>query len=504
MDKPALLPGELDHYISQAGAEESLLYLLVKNTKDFASFFHYACADEVWNSKYATFMKMAIEWLTHQFYIEKITEELAVATSQSIRSHYAILKRYIPTNITLQLKDTTIQINSLLLASSSPIFHTKIRRECLEKSKLTMNLAEYEYQSFFRYIEEYVLEGEIKDLWKFDEELLFKILEFSLKYELVELSENTEKMLHKYINKQTVFRLLEKAHEGVLTILKSDCLAFLNSLESGVQFRVVNSNGFECHFYHFSENASDIFEQVCRYVTHFVCADNLISSPEFLQFIRQCPRLISINVAHSSEFSQDFSGFPASLQELNIAACTWLSDQHLRKIVVACPNLVRIVMGSNVQITALGWGALQKLHVLRSVDLSRCQQITDADLRVILHACAGVAELSLADCRQIGDRGFSDLSRNVPRLTHLNLSHTSISDGALVEIMTRCKNLVHLNLTRCGNITDKGVREIGKIPNNLKELVLVNCNVADTTLQELAKARPYLKVEIANTPNTVY
>src|SRR6202034_4523332 len=114
--------------------------------------------------------------------------------------------------------------------------------------------------------------------------------------------------------------------------------------------------------------------------------------------------------------------------------------------------------------------------------LTRCGQIGDEDIQLILQASDKLIILSLEECRGITDAGFYQIPKYNPRFTSLNLAITAISDQPLIELANQCSDLTTLDLTRCENITEKGVFELIRAARRLRELIIKDCDIPESAL----------------------
>lgn len=490
---PALLPQDLFVY-STCETEDSLFNLLVRKPQDFIIFFDYACDDETWSQKFADFMRKALTWITAQSFQGKLSGEFLQRAAQSIRAHFDNLHTSLPYNLIFKLEETSIKVNSALYSSASHFFADLVRRECFDKKNFKLEFPSVSYSEIFRFVEEYVNTGGVAGLWKLDQIQLLRILHYSTHVQMPGLSELCEEILSRYITVQNTFAMLSLAHQENLNKLKSACFHFINAQDFGIQLELCGQGTVGCQFIKFTEQAMDVFEKIRHLITHLLFKDDVPSNPHFGRVVRECPNLIALDISHTNYYTEYMTAVPSDLQELNVSACEWISAHYLKKIVELCPHLHKILLASNVQLTAHGWGELMRLRQLTALDITRCQQVRDEDFKIILHACGGVTELNVEDCKLISDRAFFELARTCQRLQKLNLSRTNIGDASIVEIISRCRNINTLDLTRCENITDKGVFELTRHGFNLQEINLTNCHVSKSTLEEIHKQRPMLKI----------
>lgn len=60
--------------------------------------------------------------------------------------------------------------------------------------------------------------------------------------------------------------------------------------------------------------------------------------------------------------------------------------------------------------------------------------------------------------------------------------------------MMRCKHLITLKITRCSNLTAKGILEAANNAPNLKLLDITKCDTTEETLKKIKEARPFLEL----------
>ena len=95
----------------------------------------------------------------------------------------------------------------------------------------------------------------------------------------------------------------------------------------------------------------------------------------------------------------------------------------------------------------------------------------------------GIQRLGMHECFTLQSSAFEGLLPYLPRLTHLDVAHTRITDRALAAI-PRSARLTHLNLGRCTQITGEGVVEFLTTHPAVTGLVYLNlsCDVASYRL----------------------
>ena len=195
-------------------------------------------------------------------------------------------------------------------------------------------------------------------------------------------------------------------------------------------------------------------------MTDLVFGQDLAEEEQFSKAIKLCPKMVCLDIGHSDAYTDQMKEIPRLLPELSAPACPWLNDSALTALVKTCPNLRKLILTSDSKIGAEGWAALKHLVLLRELDVTRCGQIGDEELKLILEACSGLVSLEMEDCRGVSDKGFFEIPKLNPRLTHLNLARCNINDAGLVELLNKSRSLNYLNLTRCERLTERSIKEI--------------------------------------------
>lgn len=119
------------------------------------------------------------------------------------------------------------------------------------------------------------------------------------------------------------------------------------------------------------------------------------------------------------------------------------------------------------------------LPKLKALDLCACSSTSFRDSfnsiisAQILPATLPIARLSLHECTILPSSVFDNLLPRLPRLTHLDVAHTRITDAALHSIPhTAC--LTHLNLSKCSLLSGASVVNFLTTHPAAKSLVYLN------------------------------
>jgi len=87
------------------------------------------------------------------------------------------------------------------------------------------------------------------------------------------------------------------------------------------------------------------------------------------------------------------------------------------------------------------------------------RNITDAGF-TYLRAFTALTLINVSGCENIADSSAVVMRHNMPSLTSLDISGTSITDKGIVDIMTGCRRIAHLFIRDSQFLTDKGIQSI--------------------------------------------
>ncbi|XP_057422681.1 F-box protein At3g58530 [Lotus japonicus] len=204
-----------------------------------------------------------------------------------------------------------------------------------------------------------------------------------------------------------------------------------------------------------------------------------------------------------------------SLESLNLNGCQKISDTGIEAITSCCPQLKTFSIYWNVRVTDTSL-----LHTVRNckhivdLNISGCKQITDQGIQFVAENYPELESLNLTRCIKVTDDGLKPLLHQCLSLQSLNLyALSSFTDAAYREIslltrlkfldlcgaqnlsdqglhcISKCKDLVSLNLTWCVRVTDEGVIAVAQGCTSLEFLSLFGIvGVTDKCLEALSKS----------------
>ncbi|XP_077840328.1 uncharacterized protein LRRC29 isoform X9 [Macaca mulatta] len=119
--------------------------------------------------------------------------------------------------------------------------------------------------------------------------------------------------------------------------------------------------------------------------------------------------------------------------------------------------------------------SLLMLRALQELDLTACSKLTDASLAKVLQF-PQLRQLSLSLLPELTDKGLLAVAGGCPSLEHLALSHcTRVSDKGWAQAASSWPRLQHLNLSSCSQLTEQTLDAIGQACRQLRVLDVAMC-----------------------------
>lgn len=175
-----------------------------------------------------------------------------------------------------------------------------------------------------------------------------------------------------------------------------------------------------------------------------------------------CPHLNSITLSAPHMTSLDLRGCGVleetvlrcpRLESLDASYCNQLKDGVLGQMANSCSAVTTLVVAACSQVTARGLKTLSALSLLTRLDLSYTFL---TDLTSVYEACGNLENLQLLACKYLEDGALRPLymETKLPRLRHLDLSYTCLSQNAIGDVIARCRNLRTLSVNGCQHINN--------------------------------------------------
>lgn len=133
----------------------------------------------------------------------------------------------------------------------------------------------------------------------------------------------------------------------------------------------------------------------------------------------------------------------------------------------------------------------RRLESLRILDLTACEELTDAAVERIILVAPRLRNLVLAKCKKITDRAVIAITRLGKNLHYVHLGHCAhITDAAVVELVKTCNRIRYIDLACCNRLTDLSIQQLATLPK-LRRIGLVKCQaITDRSILALARHGP--------------
>ena len=125
-----------------------------------------------------------------------------------------------------------------------------------------------------------------------------------------------------------------------------------------------------------------------------------------------------------------------SLTHLSLEGLMSLPDKGLIEIVAGCPSLGTLCLNGCRNLSTDGVAALGRLRLLHTLDVGSCPAI--ASLTDVANGCTGLTSLTVSLCKSLGNKAVRECVEQLPRLSRLNLTGTSVSNEGLAAVASCC------------------------------------------------------------------
>ena len=256
---------------------------------------------------------------------------------------------------------------------------------------------------------------------------------------------------------------------------------------------------------------------VCKNLEYFSLEGCRIDRSSVHTFLLKNRRLVHINLCGMKGLSNTALRIIAQscpqLEYLNISWCQHVDTRGLFRIVQSCSRLKDLrageVKGFNDKAFLL---ELFNRNTLERLILSHCTDLDDECLQVLIQGeepeidplteravvpPRNLRHLDLSRCAQLSDKSVKSLADNVPKLSGLQVSHCEeLTDDALAGILESTPLLTHLDIEELDNLSNISLQNLARSPcaPRLQHLNISFCeNLGDTGMLQVVKACPQLR-----------
>ena len=241
--------------------------------------------------------------------------------------------------------------------------------------------------------------------------------------------------------------------------------------------------------------------------------DSMIGDEDVVRIAHGCPRLAEICLFGSDGITDAsliaLGKFSRQLILMDIGRCFNITDEGLQGFADGCLNVKDMNlpdglhtgdMDQNCHLRHMSISdtcvpvSAHSTSLLRIVNLSRCEQITDVGILALAHSCPLLSDIDLYSCMQITDTAISAVAHSCPHLSTLDLSCClMITDRSISALVSSCPPLSSIKLGKCEQITDIGISALSNSFPHLKCIDLSACRqITDLGISAIARSCHHL------------
>ncbi|XP_054883364.1 dynein regulatory complex subunit 6 isoform X2 [Poeciliopsis prolifica] len=198
---------------------------------------------------------------------------------------------------------------------------------------------------------------------------------------------------------------------------------------------------------------------------------------------------LNLRGCHSTKWSSlKYISECKNLQELNLSECLAISDMMIHKITEGCPCLLYLNLSYTLITNQSLKAIFRNCHSLQYLSLAHCRRFTDDGFTTLTTEEGGrnLIHLDLSGCLQMTPKGFDYISTGCPSLKEVVMNDmTTLSDTCVLALLSKCYTLSSISLVGCPLLSDITFKVMAKVAN-LKSLSIEGNNqITDVTWEAL-------------------
>ena len=267
------------------------------------------------------------------------------------------------------------------------------------------------------------------------------------------------------------------------------------------------------------ERISDL----CRNIVNFSLEGCEIDKASMHYFLLRNPRLEYINISGLSHVTNAAMRIIAQscplLETLNVSWCRQVTSKGLSKVVQSCKRLkdlriseLKVLQDQSFALDLFQQNTLERLVMSRTNLNDQCLQILmhGVDPKIDLLTDRPIVpprklrHIDMHRCTDVTDEGLKSLAFNVPDLEGLQVSQCpELTDDSIISVIRTTPRLSHLQMEDLEHLSNATLTELAKssCAKQLEHLNISYCeNLGDTGMLQIVKSCPKLSsVEMDNT-----
>lgn len=459
MEFPASLRTEFRDLASST-TDRALYSALAGSTPRLLQFFEMASVEETWAAHHLEFFRLALHALNQAYLEGRLGENYALRIVRATEGHFQVLEPALEKNFIFEVQGEEFPVNSIIAGSRSPYLKRLIANAYLEGRQARIKIPTPPLLA--RYLFSYVETGDQGSIWKWSENDLKLLLPAAELWGLKSLCEECERVLSKYIHKESLVVGLVEAYRKRRHVLKAAHIEMFNRLSPGVQLFIPSEGGLGAAFSDLKEETTSRYKEVKGVVDSLSFTQTLISNPLAFQVAMETPNLSGLDLSKSEVYSSQLLLMLPRIQSLDLSYAGWLHDEEFSEILNASHALKKLSLAQCSMLTYRGLSELKKRPEINSLNLSSMLHLTDRELALAVFPLPHLVELSLKGCKGLSDQALHELARKSPHLRVVDLTRTLVTDDVLIDLGLRCRELTRLTLDHCLAISNRGIAEFLK------------------------------------------
>lgn len=456
MKLPLILPPDFA-FLQQARSEADLFARVTENLSRALDFFSYALDDVDWCEEHPEFLEKIERWLTELYNKDLLGYEAIQKIKSVVHQHAATVRPYIYRDMALKVNQASYPVSSLLLAAVSPYFNRLMRREEVKENKvLSLTIEDPEIVELLIEVAE---KGDY-ELWRLSETQLTKLLIQARRWEMVEIAEEVERLLARYVTSEKAFETLKEALKKRWYLVAEAAAHAFNNVSMGLKLQLGPEHRLIAQFLDFKRlttltRLSELSNEVtiCRFT------GKLAADPDCVLALEGIKNLWGVDLTETEAPFEYYEMAPESLHYLNLDRAGWLTDDWLENLLARFSRLTHLSLKDQTRLTFLGLTSLARLEGLIHLNLSGQKALKDSELTLLSVRELPLESLNLTGCKTLTPQAIQNFLSNAPKLRTLILDDTSTDDRCLAEISIRLHQLETLSLQNAP-ISEKGLHSL--------------------------------------------
>jgi hypothetical protein len=227
-----------------------------------------------------------------------------------------------------------------------------------------------------------------------------------------------------------------------------------------------------------------LLEGIASHISSLKCSSAVLQADAFLSFAPRCSRLQSLDLNETIQCPQGLWKFFPKLRTLNLSNCIWLEDAQLIEWLSFASGLFSLHLSGNRQLTFKSWKMLKELPGLNELVLFACQEIEDADFNFIALGCPRLTHLSVGGCGLLTDKSLLALTKHCRQLTKGDFSDCQgFTENGFIAFGTQPLPLRFLSVKNCANFGERALAAFLRGHPHLETLILTGCPIPSAVIK---------------------